>query len=134
MNKANLPGFPPPLSGAVPSNTIPSIATLSAPIPLPRPPNTQGPVNFRPHDTQPGQSMPSMMQMASNLAKSASDVAKHAMQSGHIMASQDVAGKRLVICLSCDFLEKNSIRCTKCGCFMATKVKLEATKCPVGKW
>jgi hypothetical protein len=134
MNKANLPGFPPPLSSAIPSNTIPSVAPLSAPIPLPRSPNAQGPVNFRSQATQAGQNMPSMIQMANNLLHTARDVAKSTMHGNHVMALQDVVDKRWQTCLNCEFFVKDSQRCTKCGCFMVAKTKLEAAKCPIGKW
>ena len=138
MNKANLPGFPPPLSSAIPSNTIPSVAPLSAPIPLPRSPNAQGLVYSSPHanNLAPGvpASGPSVFKMASNLAQTAKDVVNHAVQNGQIMASQDVAASRLATCFNCEFFTKDKQRCLKCGCFMLAKVKLEAAKCPIGKW
>lgn len=41
---------------------------------------------------------------------------------------------RLDICLSCPELIKITKQCKKCGCFMVAKTKLEAAKCPIGKW
>lgn len=47
---------------------------------------------------------------------------------------ESIAIKRLEICKSCPELISLSTQCKKCGCFMAIKTKLEAAKCPIGKW
>jgi predicted Zn-ribbon and HTH transcriptional regulator len=49
-------------------------------------------------------------------------------------ASEDLATTRLSICKVCPELIKLTTQCKKCGCFMAAKTKLEAAKCPIGKW
>jgi hypothetical protein len=41
---------------------------------------------------------------------------------------------RMNICKSCPELIKLTSQCKKCGCFMEIKTKLEAAKCPIGKW
>jgi predicted Zn-ribbon and HTH transcriptional regulator len=41
--------------------------------------------------------------------------------------------KRYNACLDCPFLKKNS-QCKKCGCFMKAKVRIKASRCPIGKW
>ena len=41
---------------------------------------------------------------------------------------------RLEICRSCEFFRPRTETCKKCGCFMKLKTKLEAAKCPIGKW
>jgi hypothetical protein len=41
---------------------------------------------------------------------------------------------RLEICRGCEFFKPRTERCSKCGCFMKLKTKLENAKCPVGKW
>jgi hypothetical protein len=48
--------------------------------------------------------------------------------------SDDVAKQRFDTCLSCPELINITKQCKKCGCFMAAKTKLEAAKCPLGKW
>jgi len=48
--------------------------------------------------------------------------------------SEDLAKKRFDTCLSCPELINITKQCKKCGCFMAAKTKLEAAKCPLGKW
>jgi len=49
-------------------------------------------------------------------------------------SSEDLAETRLSICKACPELIKLTTQCKKCGCFMSAKTKLEAAKCPIGKW
>jgi len=49
-------------------------------------------------------------------------------------ASQEVADARYEICNGCEFLTKLTKQCTKCGCVMPLKTKLENAVCPIGKW
>jgi hypothetical protein len=49
-------------------------------------------------------------------------------------ADEELAKLRLETCLSCPELIKTTKQCKKCGCFMIVKTKLEAAKCPIGKW
>jgi hypothetical protein len=46
----------------------------------------------------------------------------------------DVAKKRMSLCSDCPFLVKATTTCTKCGCFMKLKTRLEGSECPIGKW
>jgi hypothetical protein len=41
---------------------------------------------------------------------------------------------RMNICKACPELIALTTQCKKCGCFMEIKTKLEAAKCPLGKW
>jgi hypothetical protein len=47
---------------------------------------------------------------------------------------EDLAETRMSICKACPELIKLTSQCKKCGCFMEMKTKLEAAKCPLGKW
>lgn len=49
-------------------------------------------------------------------------------------AIEDISNNRYDICLQCPELIKATKQCKKCGCFMNIKTKLEAAKCPIGKW
>jgi hypothetical protein len=49
-------------------------------------------------------------------------------------AAEDLTNSRIAICLECPELIKMTTQCKKCGCFMSVKTKLEAAKCPIGKW
>lgn len=49
-------------------------------------------------------------------------------------ADSEDAEARLSICKLCPELVKITNQCKKCGCFMTVKTKLEAAKCPIGKW
>jgi hypothetical protein len=49
-------------------------------------------------------------------------------------ADEEIVAKRLEICKGCEHLIKVTTQCTKCGCFMNLKTKLQAAACPIGKW
>lgn len=79
-------------------------------------------------------SYPSIPQMAKNLGR---DIVKNiqSVASGNaINAEQTQIDKRKSICNGCEFFNKQSERCLKCGCYMAVKVYLKASSCPIGKW
>lgn len=50
------------------------------------------------------------------------------------LASDELAAKRLDICLSCQHLLMPTRQCKKCGCFTVAKTKLKNQKCPINKW
>jgi hypothetical protein len=49
-------------------------------------------------------------------------------------AEENLSTSRMSICQTCPELIKLTTQCKKCGCFMAAKTKMEAAKCPIGKW
>ena len=49
-------------------------------------------------------------------------------------SSKELEESRIEICKACPELIKITTQCKKCGCVMSAKVKLEAAKCPIGKW
>jgi hypothetical protein len=49
-------------------------------------------------------------------------------------AEEQVSNSRMSICRSCPELISITSQCKKCGCFMNMKTKLQAAKCPIGKW
>lgn len=49
-------------------------------------------------------------------------------------AAGELAANRFAICQSCPELLPVVNQCKKCGCFMELKTKLNAAKCPLGKW
>lgn len=49
-------------------------------------------------------------------------------------SSADLSESRMSICQGCPELIKLTTQCKKCGCIMSIKTKLEAAKCPIGKW
>ena len=69
-----------------------------------------------------------------NLTEAAAESLKMAVKTGVILAEERVATDRMDICFDCPDLDKDSVRCKKCGCFMKTKTRLAAGKCPIGKW
>lgn len=51
-----------------------------------------------------------------------------------LLASSEVAKRRIGICLVCEHLYPFVRQCSKCGCLVPVKVRLEAASCPEGKW
>lgn len=58
----------------------------------------------------------------------------HLLDHSRHVEDPKVAEDRLAICKTCPELVKVTKQCLKCGCIMPAKVKLEAAKCPIGKW
>ena len=81
-----------------------------------------------------GPERPNIRVMAVNLTKTAKDVINGALSGSAILAVEEKSNSRLEICNSCEFLIKEQTRCSKCGCFMKTKVRLETASCPIQKW
>ena len=69
-----------------------------------------------------------------NLSETAVASLKHAISNGVVIAPDAKSSQRIDICSTCEHLQKESIRCNLCGCFMNTKVRFDAAKCPAGKW
>ena len=53
---------------------------------------------------------------------------------GTVLADDAKVDTRMELCAGCKSFDKDSARCSLCGCFMKLKVRLDASKCPVGKW
>jgi hypothetical protein len=49
-------------------------------------------------------------------------------------AEPETSNERYEICKACPEFFKPTHQCKKCGCIMTAKTKLEAAKCPIGKW
>ena len=49
-------------------------------------------------------------------------------------ADEEKAEERYSICKACPELIKLTKQCRKCGCFMAGKVRIKKSSCPIGKW
>lgn len=49
-------------------------------------------------------------------------------------SSEDEIARRMSICEECPFLKRPMKQCSKCGCFMKLKTKLERSHCPIHKW
>jgi hypothetical protein len=87
--------------------------------------SSKKPVDIRPK-------FPSLPQMAANLTRDVIKTVQTASQG--VKASDEDANRRKEICEKCEFFNKSQQRCTKCGCFMAVKVYLKASNCPINKW
>lgn len=46
---------------------------------------------------------------------------------------EELAKKRITICIDCDKLKKNNT-CSMCGCYMPAKVRSSKSKCRLKKW
>jgi hypothetical protein len=47
---------------------------------------------------------------------------------------EQLAEKRLDICIGCPEFIKLTTQCKECGCIMSLKTKLPNAECPLGKW
>lgn len=69
-----------------------------------------------------------------NLTQTSIDTMHHAISKGIVIAPTAKSDERKQICYNCPDLDKASIRCKLCGCYMSVKVHFDAAKCPAGKW
>jgi hypothetical protein len=77
---------------------------------------------------------PSVPRMVANLGGEIINNVKSVAAGNSLKTDDAEANNRKNICNSCEFFNKAQERCTKCGCFMAVKVYLKASHCPIGKW
>ena len=49
-------------------------------------------------------------------------------------SDKELIEERLAICNECPWLDKRTIRCRQCGCFMRLKSTLKQASCPLEKW
>ena len=49
-------------------------------------------------------------------------------------SDKELIEARLEICKTCPALNKYTMQCRKCGCFMKLKTTLQNASCPLGKW
>ncbi len=78
--------------------------------------------------------LPSLKEMAFGLTKEIKANLENALSHGVLLTSAEETEKRFSTCLGCEFLLVEQSRCLKCGCFMNLKTRLQASKCPIGKW
>lgn len=83
-------------------------------------------------DCVPKDVLPSVMQMAKNLASDGAKIVKNAVQGNKTLVDDDVRETRWSTCQRCDRLQND--RCLECGCFMKVKVAFNTSVCPLGKW
>lgn len=83
-------------------------------------------------DCVPKEDLPSVMQMAKNLASDGTNIIKNALQGNKTLVDDDVRNKRWETCKQCPKLQNE--RCVECGCFMKVKVAFITSKCPIGNW
>jgi hypothetical protein len=77
---------------------------------------------------------PPLKEMVFGLTDAIKDSIQNLVSRGVILAKEEVADKRMQLCLDCEFFIKDQCRCSKCGCFMKVKTRLDTSKCPVNKW
>lgn len=77
---------------------------------------------------------PSLFEMGRNMFRTAWMSAENLAKGQPILASPERAMARLNICQDCVFFVKDQSRCQKCGCYMKTKVNIEASACPANLW
>ena len=76
--------------------------------------------------------LPSLRQQVQNLSLTVANVVAEAIKTGKLMASKDLIEKRVALCQQCR--HKSGNRCSLCGCYLAPKLALIASKCDIKKW
>jgi hypothetical protein len=61
-------------------------------------------------------------------------VAKAAAAGEKIVVSALEQDRRLAICRGCEFFVKAKASCSKCGCYLNLKTRLETEHCPISRW
>lgn len=87
-----------------------------------------------PTPVAPKLALPTIKEMAFSITQAVKDSLIQAANTGQILATNEKLARRMDLCAKCEFLIAESSRCSKCGCFMNVKTRLDASKCPVGKW
>ena len=86
-------------------------------------------------EENPNHKMPSTWEMAVGLNDAIKDTFKRLVALDILLAPKEIAEKRWAICNSCEFFAaENHHRCSKCGCAMIIKVRLQGLSCPINKW
>jgi hypothetical protein len=52
-------------------------------------------------------------------------------KSGWLMADVE---EKMSICEACEKYSRRWGKCSECGCFVAVKIHIPFSKCPLGKW
>lgn len=83
-------------------------------------------------DCVPKEDLPSVMEMAKNLATDGTKIIKNALSGNKTLVDDEVRNNRWTVCQSCPRLQND--RCLECGCFMKVKVAFNTSVCPLDKW
>ena len=82
--------------------------------------------------------LPGFGVIAKNVVGAAGRVISAAAAGQSVQVGEEVFQGRMKVCMGCDFLDKKSQRCGKCGCFVAAQVigkaRLATERCPENKW
>lgn len=78
--------------------------------------------------------LPSKIDMAKNVIKSAAKNVKSVIDGNELRVNNLVFSVRMEICYGCDMFIEDGERCSECGCFLSVKVSLFAEECPIGMW
>jgi len=83
-------------------------------------------------DCVPKEDLPSVMEMAKNLATDGTKIIKNALSGNKTLIDDTVREHRWSVCQTCPRLQND--RCLECGCFMKVKVAFQTSVCPLNKW
>ncbi|HEY3857715.1 MAG TPA: DUF6171 family protein [Verrucomicrobiae bacterium] len=116
-----------------PKSSVKSVVSLSGAIPTQKPKIGLG-IKQKPADAK----LPTFAVMAKNIVGAAGRVITAATAGQPVQVSDDMFQRRMKVCMACEFLDKASQRCGKCGCFVSAQVigkaRLATEKCPENKW
>jgi hypothetical protein len=82
----------------------------------------------------PQPALPSAYEQLKGFLSSAKSVVGSAMAGEGVLVDEATYEARMGICSTCEFLRKDDLRCSKCGCFMKNKSMFKSVGCPEHKW
>jgi hypothetical protein len=74
------------------------------------------------------------VKMLFELSDTAVDVMDKYTKTGIILSNEQTQLNRMHLCAECKSFEPELARCKLCGCLMKIKVRIDAARCPIGKW
>ena len=82
--------------------------------------------------------LPGLLTQAKNAAAAAGRAMTAAATNQPVTVPDAEFQRRMTICAACEFLDKSTQRCGKCGCYVAAavigKARLATEKCPINRW
>lgn len=74
------------------------------------------------------------VKMLFDLSDTAVDVMNNYASKGILLTEEKKMLTRMQLCSICNSFDAKQARCKLCGCFMKVKVRLDVSRCPIGKW
>ena len=78
--------------------------------------------------------LPPVIEQLENATKALGRMAVNKAIGNRVRATKGETKRRMMICEKCENFIMRNHRCSKCGCRLKLKLRLETESCPLGKW